>query len=188
NKRLRAVDRVENPHVFGVRTLGSVFLTQDSMARELLADERAHALLRCAVRLGDRIEATGLFVLDRQGGAKKRKDCIAGRGGKLIDEAAEVDGCHAAPPVVCLPPIGPCAPRQRRDPAVSPNPKNFCCGAGFHVGCFRMGRCLKTCHGQQPCENSMGNTALNLDFCASRCSLLQCGSESYRCPPWAFPP
>src|SRR5262249_39304350 len=42
--------------------------------------------------------------------------------------------------------------------------------------------------GHQPCENSMENTALNLDFCASRCSLLQCGSESYRCPPWAFPP
>ena len=37
-----------------------------------------------------------LLVLDRQRGAEERQDGIAGGGGELIDEAAEVDGRHAA--------------------------------------------------------------------------------------------
>jgi hypothetical protein len=106
---------------------------------ELLADERAHALLRSAVSRGDRIEATGLFVLDRQGGAKKRKNCIAGRGGKLIDEAAEVDGCHAAHLLSAF---------RLSDSALVGNgviqryrrTEEFSAAVrGFHVDCFRMG-------------------------------------------------
>jgi hypothetical protein len=109
------------------------------VARELLADERAHALLRCAVRRGDGIEATGLFVLDRQGGAKKRKNCIAGRGGKLIDEAAEVDGRHAAHLLSAFrlsdsAPVGNGVIRlYRQIEEISAAVR------GFHVDCFRMG-------------------------------------------------
>ena len=74
----------------------AVFLAEDAVVGKLLADQRAHALLRRAVGGGDRVEPAGLFVLDRQRGAEERQDRIAGRGGELIDEAAEVDGRHAA--------------------------------------------------------------------------------------------
>src|SRR5215510_4228619 len=55
-----------------------------------------------------------------------------------------------------------------------------------HVFAFRQSMEPEIRH--QPCQNSMGIAALKLDFCATRGNLLQCSSESYCCPPWAFPP
>ena len=91
---LGAVDRIEHPDIFGVGALGAVFLAEDAVAREILADERAHGLLGGAVGGGDRIEAAGFLVLDRQRGAEKRQDGLARHAGELIDETAEIDGRH----------------------------------------------------------------------------------------------
>ena len=73
----------------------AVFLAQDAVRGELLADERAHGVLRRAVGRGDRIETAGLLVLDRQRGAEEWQDGLARDAGELIDEAGEIDGRHA---------------------------------------------------------------------------------------------
>src|SRR5262249_19700658 len=119
--------------------------------------------------------------------------CVARRRGKLIDKAAEIDSRHGARLL--------CGSRRletglddnrlgqsSRARRYSKTIESSAAVRGFHVDYFRMGHFFGYDQGHQPCKNSMEKTAFNLDFCASRCSLLQCGSESYRCPPWAFPP
>ena len=82
---------------------------------------------------------SNLSLLDRQRGAKKRKNCITGRGGKLIDEAAEVDGRHAAHLLSAFrlsdsAPVGNGVIRlYRQIEEISAAVR------GFHVDCFRMG-------------------------------------------------
>jgi hypothetical protein len=105
----------------------------------------------------------------------------------LIDEAAEVDGCHAAHLLSAFR-LSDSAPVGNGVIGGIAKLQEISAAVRGSMSIIFAWLCLKTRHGQQPCENSMENTALNLDFGASRCSLLQCGSESYRCPPWAFPP
>ena len=114
DERLGAVDRIEHPDIFGVGMLGAVFLAENSVIGKLLADERAHALFRRAVGRRHRVEAADFLVLDRESGAKEGEDRIARRGGELIDEAAEVDGRHAAPAFCRLVAIGESVSRQPR--------------------------------------------------------------------------
>ena len=145
-----------------------------------------------AVGCRNGVESADFLVLDRKGGAKERENGFAGRGGELIDEAAEVDGRHAARL------FKPTAYRRaslsataRANAPVGVFGSRFSAvllRCGVPTGPFSHGPCRKETCGMQPCKNSIGNGPSNLDFCASRCSLLQCGSESYCCPPWAFPP
>src|SRR5262245_6473265 len=86
----------------------------------------------------------------------------------------------------CWPVSNQCQTRHFLNGPSSPGSYVLQCGVPyplFRITTFSGGQIER-----QPCEMSMGRTVLNLDFCASRCNLLQCGSESYRCPPWAFPP
>src|SRR5581483_10698118 len=167
---------------FGVGPLRTVFLSKNAVIRKLPADEGAHGLLGRAIGCGHRIKAPSLLVLNSEGGSKEWQDGFAGCSGELIDEVTEVDGGHAA---ACLwfPTYrrlaGPATARldspvegrepfdllprglSLQEPAAPPLSHR-------HAGRGSMGR--------QLCNNSIGKRASNLDFCASRCRLLQCGS------------
>ncbi len=78
----RAVDRIEHPDIFRVRTFGSEFLADDPMQRKTVLDHSAHHGFGRAVGFGDRVEIVALvLVLDAERGAKKGKDRFA-RGGR----------------------------------------------------------------------------------------------------------
>ncbi len=65
DKGLGAVDRVEDPDVFGVRMLGGEFFADDAVSREGLLDERAHHRFGGPVGGCHRIEAAAMgLVLD----------------------------------------------------------------------------------------------------------------------------
>src|SRR3974377_4685 len=91
-----AIDWVEDPDVFCVGALGTVFLANDAMTRKVLTNQNAHGLFGGAVGGGDWIETAGLLVVDGQRCAEKRQNGIARNTGELVDETAEIDGCHTA--------------------------------------------------------------------------------------------
>src|SRR5262249_38897966 len=161
-------------------------LVKESMIGKLLADEGAHALFGRPVGCRHGVEPANFLVLDRESGTKKGEDGFARRDGELVDETAEVDGRHAACLVWCFA-IGDLVRRQPRK--VITVRRGFSAAMrNFNLDRFRI-RPIKNAYlERQPCKNSMEKPAADLDFCASRCTFLQCGSESYRCPPWAFPP
>ena len=61
-----AVDRVEDPDVFGIRPLSGEFLADDAVSGECFLDQRPHGGLGGAVGGGDRIEAAGANSCSRR--------------------------------------------------------------------------------------------------------------------------
>src|SRR5262245_2970760 len=109
------IDRLEDPHIFGLGPLGAVFFAENTVIGKMPADDSAHGLFGSPVGRRNRVETADLLVFDCKGCAEKREDCVAGSGGELVDEAAEIDGRH-----VFLRPIGELACRQ---PSVATHPK-----------------------------------------------------------------
>ena len=92
---LGAVDRVQNPHIFGVGTFGAEFLAQDTVLRERPLDECAHGRFGGAIGGGDRIEAAGrALVFNPEGAAEKWPDGFTGYGGEFVHERYKVDSGH----------------------------------------------------------------------------------------------
>jgi hypothetical protein len=90
-----AVDRVEHPDIFGVRTLDAQLFADDAMRRKGLLDERAHRHFGGTVGSGNRIETAGdALVLDAKRGPKERRDRLTGDACQSINECGEVDGRH----------------------------------------------------------------------------------------------
>src|SRR5262249_8160542 len=179
-------DVTANLDVLGIGLRGPVFPAENPMIGKLLADERAHALFGGAVGCRHGIEPADFLVLDRESGTKKGKDGFARRGRKFVDETAEVDGRHAACPVWRLT-IEELVSRHSSG-RTGLSSRFSAAMRNLNLVRFRI-RSFKSAYlGRQACKISMGKPPANLDSCASRCTLLQCGSESCRCPPWAFPP
>ena len=201
-----AVDRIEHPDIFGVGMLRAVFLAEDAVLGKIRADQGPHRIFRGAVGGGDRVEAARQLVLDRQRGAEERQDGVARRRGELVDETGEIDRRHSR---LFMPLVASWASTYRRlVPAATPPAsradgrakrlvsRGFCmCTNSSLLRCnFR--RSATFCiaikiafeFSIQLCKIAWEKALLGLDFCALRCRLLQCGSESYCCPPWAFPP
>ena len=84
---LGAVDRVQHPHVLGVRPLRAELLADDAVLRPAGGDQLAHGRLRRPIGDGDRA-GVGLR-LDLQALAEVGPDSRAGDVGQLLGEGPE---------------------------------------------------------------------------------------------------
>src|SRR5512132_1222487 len=111
DERLRAVDGIEDPDVFGVGAVLAEFLTDDAVVREGTANERAHRRFGRVIGGGHGIETAGApFVLNAQRRAEEWQDRFARDRCKLVDESREVDRGHASPPAPAIDLSKTCAP------------------------------------------------------------------------------
>ncbi len=88
---LGAIDRVQRPHVLGVRMVASPFLADDAMRWELLRDELAHHLLGFPIRYGDRA-CIGL-MLDAELGAEVTLDYLRASLGQRLGKGDQCPHC-----------------------------------------------------------------------------------------------
>ncbi len=97
DKALRAIDRIENPDIFGIFTLAAEFLANDAVMPKGFADKPPHGDFGRAVRLRNRIEnRAAAFVFRPDRGPEEWQDGLPGEIGELFDESGKVDGGHVS--------------------------------------------------------------------------------------------
>ncbi|MCY1294247.1 hypothetical protein D9M70_435340 [compost metagenome] len=88
NEGARAVDRVDDPHIFAVEPDIAMLFAKDAMLRKMLLDQRTDRSFRRLVRLRYRIEAAFDLVDHAGADPESRQGLCLGSFSKAIEEGA----------------------------------------------------------------------------------------------------